>query len=146
MSESKGPSEKDINFKADEEPDDLTPREKYEDKIDEAIEARRLEIKATLEEPQSEHENLSEKEKNKRARFIAIDLISTSREPALKAQSEEARSKFVTEVITQFDSRGWTIPKNYFLVYGDEATDLNKAKKSLLNAIAAEAKSGTDII
>lgn len=148
MTEGLGPSPEEMSL-GSEGDDDLTPREKREAEIDETVEQRRLEIQKTREEPTLQEENLTGIEKQKRAVQIAIDSIPTSRESKLKQQSEEARRKFMERLIAEFDKRGWTVPKNRFVIsptMNDNATEHDIERYNLINEIAAWAKEGTDLM
>jgi hypothetical protein len=105
--------------------------------------------RATFEEPAPGFEELSEEEKEQRAEQIAIDSISTSKEPKLKQQSDQARQKFIVELIKQFDERGWSLPVNIHVIgpiMSDRVTEHDTNRYKLIRDIAKWAKEGTNLM
>lgn len=148
MAEGLGPSPEEMGL-SNEGDDDLTPRERREDAIDRKEEIRGQEIRKTLKEPAPINEQLNSREKQKRAKTIVKDSIQTSREPKLKEQSDLARARFVDKIIEEFDSRGWTLPVNRFVVspvMNESATPHDIERFDLINEVAAWAKEGTDLM
>lgn len=110
--------------------------ERREDEEGEKIRA----LKKKIESGEIElDEEITEKEKAKRAKAMANDMISKTKDPILKQQREGAMARFIEMIIPEYDQRGWTLPQNIFVEGSDE-------RKRVRNDIVKKAKEGTGLM
>ncbi len=100
------------------------------------------EIRASIERG-AKVELLSPEEKQRRAEEISIDALPTSKDEALKAQSDAGRAEFVVRIVKEFDEKGWTLPENLMQVSpnsNDNATEYDIERYEFIGSIAEEVK------
>lgn len=111
-------------------------REKREEAEGKKIRELKKKIESGEIEPEEE---ITEKEKVKRAKAMASDMIAKTKDPILKQQREEAMARFVKMIIPAYDQEGWTLPQSIFVEGSDE-------RRRVRTEIVERAKEGTGLM